>query len=230
VLSDPEREALQRLETSLEEWLRDLQQDLEAAAVTPGTIDDAFVERFLETAHRLSLRLNKELPPALDPEAVAEIRGHLIEALSAGHVRRGDGPLDVMDEFVIRAEAIRHIFRDALDGEPDVNQRDARALLQALTAWLPRVSRKELATLVGISERHLQRILKDGGDATRRVQLVTHLVGLLRHAWTSEGVVAWFYRRRPDLDGQAPIDVLDDPAYERAVTLAVRSGRSQHGA
>ena len=31
------------------------------------------------------------------------------------------------------------------------------------------------------------------------------------------GVIAWFYRDRAELDGHAPIDVLDDPKYEDAV-------------
>ena len=41
--------------------------------------------------------------------------------------------------------------------------------------------------------------------------------------------MAWFYRGRTDLDGKPPIDVLDDPEYERALMIAARQGRAQHG-
>jgi hypothetical protein len=55
------------------------------------------------------------------------------------------------------------------------------------------------------------------------------LVALLWRAWTPAGVVAWFYRQRRDLDGKPPIDVLDDPEYERSLMTAARQGRAQHG-
>jgi uncharacterized protein (DUF2384 family) len=227
-LSDPEREQLERLEDLIDQWRSKLDEDL-ASAPTSGPLDDEYVERFLDTSRRLSARLHKELPPDLDPYALAEVRGHLLDGLSAIYDSGTLGPLDLLDEFVVRAEAIRHIFRDALDTQPGCDEADAQALLNCLAEWLPRISRKDLGSLIGVSERQVQRIMKDGGDSSRRLQMVSRMVALLRHAWTPEGVVAWFYRPRPDLGDRPPIDVLDDEEYEQDLMLAVRRGRAQHG-
>jgi transcriptional regulator with XRE-family HTH domain len=188
------------------------------------------MERFKETAHRLSSQVHKEVPPDIDPEALAEIRGHLIEGLEALINVDEARPLDSIDSFIVHAEAVRHIVRDALDGQPAGGESNAQELLEGLLKQLPGVSRKELAGLIDLSERQIQRILKDGHrPPSRRIQLIARLVALLERAWTSAGVLAWFYRRRDDLNGRPPVDVLDDPDYERALILAARRGRAQHG-
>lgn len=233
LLSSPERKQLMRLEDLLEEWLAQLQKDLESAAdhsKEPGSpIDLDYMNRWVETAQRLSSQVHKEIPPDLDLESLAELRGHIIEGLAATYELDESRPLDSVDNFMVHAEAVRHIIRDALDGQPAGDESDAKALLVDLSEKLPRVSRKELAKLIALSERQMQRVVKDGGRPSRRLQLVARLVALLWRAWTPEGVIAWFYRERPDLDGHPPIDVLDKPDYERALMLAARRGRAQHG-
>ncbi len=219
----------------IERWQAEFQEDLAAAApasATPEhTIDSAYVERFVETAQRLSSQVHKEVPSDLDPEALAEIRGHLIDGLEALNDLDKSRPLDSVDAFVIHAEAVRHIVRDALDGQADGNESSAKELLDGLYKQLSGVPRKQLGELIGIGERQVQRLAKDERSTpSRRLQLVARLVALLWRAWTPAGVVAWFYRRRADLDGHAPIDVLEDPEYERALILATRRGRAQHGA
>lgn len=235
LLTPPERKQLERLEGTIEEWQEALLNDLEATvAVESGEVtapvDPALMERFKETAQRLSSRVHKEVPPDIDPEALAEIRGHIIEGLEALIDLDEDRPLNSIDSFIVHAEAVRHIVRDALDGQPLGDESDARELLEGLLRQLPGISRKELAALIGLSERQVQRILKSGHRApSRRLQLIARLVVLLGRAWTSAGVLAWFYRSRDELDGHAPVDVLDDPDYERALLLAARRGRAQHG-
>jgi len=233
LLSSPEREQLMKLEDLLEDWLAQLRQELESAAEgaqeSENPLDSDYIDRWVETAQRLSSRLHKEIPPDLDPEALAELRGHIIDGLAATYELDEARPLDSVDNFMVHAEAVRHIIRDALDGQPAGDESDAKALLAGISERLPRVSRKEQAKLIDISERQMQRIAKDGGRASRRLQLVARLVALLWRAWTPEGTIAWFYRARPDLDGRLPIDVLDDPDYERALMLAARQGRAQHG-
>lgn len=235
LLTPPERKQLERLEGTIEEWQEALLNDLEATvAVESGEVtapvDPALMERFKETAQRLSSRVHKEVPPDIDPEALAEIRGHIIEGLEALIDLDEDRPLNSIDSFIVHAEAVRHIVRDALDGQPLGDESDARELLEGLLRQLPGISRKELAALIGLSERQVQRILKSGHRApSRRLQLIARLVVLLGRAWTSAGALAWFYRSRDELDGQAPVDVLDDPDYERALLLAARRGRAQHG-
>lgn len=233
LLSKPDREQLERLENEIELWREALQEDLATTAgagVSEQPIDSAYVERFVETAQRLSSRVHQEVPPDLDLEALVEIRGHLIEGLEALNELDDKRPLDSVDAFVVHAEAVRHIVRDALDGQPDGDESSAKELLDGLSGRLPGISRKQLGELVGIGERQIQRLAKDeGGTPSRRLQLVARLVALLWRAWTPEGVVAWFYKQRAALDGKAPVDVLEDPNYERALMLAARRGRAQHG-
>lgn len=98
-----------------------------------------------------------------------------------------------------------------------------------LEAWLPSLTLSELSGLVGLSERQIQRRRRDEAASTPRLQIVTRLVAILRHAWSDQGVYLWFTRPRPDLDGRAPVDLLDDPARERSLLIAARSGRVQGG-
>jgi len=232
LLSKPERQQLERLEDIIESWqaqLRDeLAQDVgEHKSGSP--LDIAYTERFVRTAQRLSSQVNKELPPDLDPEALAEIRGHLINGLEALNEIDETRPLDSIDSFVVHAEAVRHIVRDALDGQAKGDEADAGELLEGLSMQLPGVTRKELSELLGIGERQMQRLAKGGSTPSDRLRLVSRLVALLWRAWTPAGVVAWFYRRRRDLDGKPPIDILGDPDYERSLMVAARQGRAQHG-
>jgi len=233
LLSRPEREKLERLEGEIEQWQTELREELATSAGdedSEDAIDSAYIERFRETAQRLSSQLHKDLPPDIDPQALAEIRGHLLDGLEALHQLDEDQPLDSVDQFLVQAEAVRHIVRDALDGQPAGDESDAGKLLAGIVERLPGVGRKELGDLLGIGDRQVQRLMKDEGRTpSRRLQLVARLIALLWRAWTPQGVVAWFYRKRPELKGKAPIDVLDDPEFERDLTLAARQGRAQHG-
>jgi hypothetical protein len=228
LLIHPERAQLEHLEDLIDDWQQKLRADLQAAA-DHGVPDGQYLERFLETTRQLSASLSKSLPPQLAPEAVAEIRGYLLDWLTTNYTTPDVRPLDVVDHFTVTAESIRHIIRDALDGHPGCDEEDAAVLLSVLEGWLPRIGQRDRAHLIGISERQLQRIAKDGGRATRRLQLVVRLVAVLRRGWTPEGVLAWFSRPRPELDGHAPIKVIDDPQYEQMLMVAVRQGRAQHG-
>jgi hypothetical protein len=231
LLSGPERKQLEDLEGHIEQWQEQLRDDLaKASAGGVGVpIDPEYVERFVETAQRLSSQVHREVPPDLDPAALAEIRGRLIDGLEALNQLDETRPLDAVNLFVVHAEAVRHIVRDALDGQPEGCESDARQLLEGISTQLPGVSRNELSQLVGVGERQLQRLAKDGGNPSRRLQLVARLVALLFRSWTPGGVVAWFYRQRGDLGGKAPVEVLDDADFERALMLGARRGRAQHG-
>jgi hypothetical protein len=232
LLSEPERRQLKHLEGIIESWQAELRDDLARDAgeqQDESPFDLAYTERFVRTAWRLSAQLNKELPPDLDPEALAEIRGHLISGLEALNEIDESRPLDGIDSFAVHAEAVRHIVRDALDGQAKGDEADPGQLLEGLAMQLPGVTRKELSDLLGIGERQMQRLAKGDAKPSGRLLLVSRLVALLWRAWTPAGVVAWFYRPRTDLDGKPPIDVLDDPEHERALMIAARQGRAQHG-
>jgi len=213
--------------------LEDLDERIEELLRTVGErdqpIDEVVVANRITTLRRYATRLSDEPPRALSIEAIAEIRSIIIKGIAQQEALEGKY-LDQLDDAMIRAEAVRHILRDALDADVGVDEDDAKALLEQFAEWLPRVPQREIARLAGKSTRQIQRWAKDGGIAPRRLQLVARLVTLLRYGWTPEGAVAWFDRPRRDLGGQRPIDVLDDPSFEVDLIEAVRSGRAQHGA
>jgi AraC-like DNA-binding protein len=171
--------------------------------------------------------VNQKLPPQVDANARDEIRRRLIYLLT---LRPDEGllPLDVADHALLEMEAIRHVMRDLLQEQPPAELLDAASVIRLLEQWLPSLPIKQLAQLLGLSERALQR-RRHEGQSTHRMQLVARLVATLRHAWTNEGVFAWFRRTRDDLGGAAPIDLLDDATHERELMLAARAGRAQGG-
>jgi hypothetical protein len=228
--TNPERdrlEAIDDLTSEVNEWRESLLASLaELGDVAAEVADEAQRQRFQDTLNRL-LHLDDELHSAdFDPEWVAEFRGLLLDSLRSMQTRQ---PLDAFDDLLLNAEAIRHLLRDAIDGHVDGGEEDIGKVVDELQARLPRVSQAELAELLGISTRQLQRWMKSHAPPSRRAQLVARLVALLHRAWTPEGVVAWFYRARRELGDRPPIDVLDDPALERQLMLIVRQGRAQHG-
>jgi AraC-like DNA-binding protein len=227
---DPEQQELADLERLISDGLARLRDDVEAAAKDsklPG-VDPAYVQRWLETARRLSVQVSNDLPPQLEPEAVAEIRKIIINLLDALERVDPDRPLDAIDRFFVESEAVRHIIRDALDEHAGCRKDDARPLVAYLQQALPRITQADQARLAGVSTRHLQRLGKDGGTPPRQLVLAVRLVKLLRYVWNPEGVVAWFYRERTDLDGHAPIDLAGDPGFERMLIRLARQGRAQH--
>jgi hypothetical protein len=166
----------------------------------------------------------------LDPEADAEISSIILEGIDTLYSKLADAPpLDVLDDLMVRGEQIRHIVRDALDSTLACDPNDTSALVQRLNEWLPRVPQPERGKLAGRSVRQFQRWASEGRPPTRRLLLVVEMIALLRRSWTPEGIVAWFQRPRTDLDGERPLDVLDNPDYEARLRAAVRRGRSMHG-
>jgi AraC-like DNA-binding protein len=175
------------------------------------------------------VQISNELPPQLEPEAVAEARKIIINLLDALENLDTNRPLDTLDQVFVGAEAVRHILRDALDEHVGVRADDARRLIAYLKEALPRVTQADQARLAGMSARHLQRLAKEGGTPPRQLVLAARLVKVLRYVWTPEGVVAWFHRQRSELDGHAPIDVAGNPGFERPLLRLARQGRAQHG-
>lgn len=222
VLEQGEREALEDVDASLSK----LQRSLEEAAAADA-LDKETLERMARTAKEAAARVNDRLPPRIDPQATDEIRQRLIDVLTLDVDRMTS--LDVADRLMVEMEAVRHVVRDILQEQPAIDGRDAGQVISLLDDWLAAATVAQRAELLGLSERQLQRKRRAGGTATHRERLVVQLVAILRHAWTDEGVVAWFHRSRGDLADAAPIELLDDPSRERDLLLAARSGRVQGG-
>lgn len=220
-----EFDELEQFEELIGQWREQL---LEALSQTP--IPSDYLARWQHTASRLSDAINRSAPPSLNPEQVAEIRGELLEIMR--HVADSDPgrPLDSIESALLGLEAIRHIVRDALDQQAR-GEGDARALLHTLQESLPRINRKDLARLLGTSDRSIQRILANPTpvEPTRRLLVVARLVSLLHRGWTPEGVLAWFERSRPELGGRDVLESLDDANVEQDIFGLARHGRAQHG-
>ena len=221
-----ERTELEQFNDVVDLWQERVNRALDEVPVADGDVFD----RWAATVRKLSEAIDHAVPPSLGPEDVAEIRGDLLAIVQSVLVHDPERPLDSYEQALLRLEAIRHVIRDALDQHLP-GEHDARALLGGLEQALPRVGRRELAALLGTSERSLQRILasKAPVEPSRRLLLVARLVELLRRGWTPEGVVAWFARPRPALDGASPLEAIDDPAREQDVLALARGGRAQHG-
>jgi hypothetical protein len=201
---------------------------LEALGETSIPVD--YLDRWQHTASRLSDAIDRSVPPSLDPEQVAEIRGELLKILQGVADRDPERPMDSVEAALLGLEAIRHVVRDALDQQAP-GEGDARALVQSLQETLPRVGRKELAELLGVSDRSIQRILASPTpvEPGRRLEVLARLVSLLRRGWTPEGVVAWFHRPRVELGERSVLEAIDDARNERAIFELARHGRAQHG-
>lgn len=223
VLDQGEREALTRADGQLS----GLQRALEAAARSDA-LDDETVARLDSTAREAAARVNQDLPPQIDADARDEIRRRLISLLTLSP-KEGLLPLDLADRALLEAEAIRHVMRDLLQEQPPADLQDASSLIRLLEEWLPTLSVKQTATLLGISERQLQRRRREGGRSSHRMQVIARLVAILRHAWTEQGIYAWFGRPRGDLGGVPPSNLIDDPEHERELIRAARAGRVQGG-
>jgi hypothetical protein len=229
---DPEHQELANLEQRISNALDKLREEMEAAAsdAEVPAIDPEYVRRWIETAKRLSVQVSNDLPPQLEPEAVAEIRKIIINLLDGlEHVDTAQ-PLDALDQFFVQSEAVRHIIRDALDEHVGCREDDARPLVAYLKQALPRITQADQARIAGISTRHLQRLGKEGGEPPRQLVLTVRLVRLLRYVWNPEGVIAWFHRERSELDGHAPIDLMGDAGFERMLLRLAREGRALHAA
>jgi hypothetical protein len=228
-LADDRDQRLIKADELIDEFLALVQQ--RADDVQEATFDEEQVRQFVDTARRMSMRLHSQLKPLLDREAVGEIADTILDGISLLEENPELPALDVLDDLLVRAERIRHVIRDVLDATLECDPDDAKALVDRLFAWLPRVPQGDIADLTGRDVRTLQRWAKASPKhaADRRLQLVVEAIALLRRSWTPEGIVAWFRRPRRDLGGKAPLDVIDDPAYEQALRLAVRRGRAQHG-
>ncbi|MDO9408163.1 antitoxin Xre/MbcA/ParS toxin-binding domain-containing protein [Patulibacter sp.] len=219
-LEPAQRATLQQVEDGLARW----QGTIEDAA-QQGAVDPELLDRLAGTLRRLAVAANEGLVAPLDAETSNELRRRLLTlvTLDADEDR---APLDVADEALMEAEAIRHIVRDVLDGRPPAGATTKDALAQ-LDAWLPRVTVTQLARLLGVDRRTVARMRGDDGPPTARLELVRGLVALLHAGWTDEGVVAWFDRPRTALDGRTPLDVLGDHGYEQHLTDLARRGRTQ---
>jgi len=149
----------------------------------------------------------------VDPYPALLVHRAALEALAAVEAA---GDPEARDRLRVALAALEHALASIAEREPVGDDRPAEELARWLAATLE-VPQRELAELLGVDLRRLQRWLSERGpgrpegEDARRVRAVARIVAQLRHALTGVGVVDWFRRPHPDLGGRAPLDVLDDP-------------------
>lgn len=189
-------------------------------------IDGSAEKRLTEVGRRLAA-LKPQLEAAdLSYEQKATLYAAMVDITNAMNAAPDD--LDRFEAALIGIERVRHVIRDALDEFVGGASADRRRLIQEMRQSLPGVRQADLAELLDVDPRTIRRWGSEPGEAEHRLELVVHLVAILRHAWTPKGIVGWFRRPRRDLEGKRPIDLLADPASERNLLTAARSSRNQY--
>lgn len=162
---------------------------------------------------------------------------YLVTSLFAGAYRaekalRHDNSETQRRDLRIALEQFRQALRDIVSNRPFAADVPVREVLAGIVAKVS-VPQKEIADLLAVSTRQLQRWLsKDGpepsGDDEARIRIVGQLVNQLWHSFTGPGVVAWFRRKHPELD-VSPAQWLDDPLRYPALVSAATASRAMVG-
>ncbi|OBG12521.1 hypothetical protein A5765_14275 [Mycolicibacterium celeriflavum] len=150
-------------------------------------------------------------------------------AYRAEKALRHDNAAERRRDVRIALEQFRHALRDITEEQPYIVDAPVRDVLARTVETLD-APQKDVAELLGVSIRQLQRWLAEGGsdpaaDDAGRIRAVGRIVNQLRHTFTGPGVLAWFRRRHPTL-GRAPIDMLGDPLQFPEVVRAATAARA----
>jgi len=206
----------------------ELQQLFEAVNAATAALrrSQAVPPEVAELVDSLGSALHAEAPLRLgaDPYLTTML---FAAALQAGKALRHDNAQLQRRELRVALEQFRQALRDIVSGTPFGADTPVKAVL-ATAASVMSVPQKDLADLLGVSTRQLQRWLAPEGpspvgDDEARIRIVAQLINQLRHAFTGPGVMAWFRRRHPTLRAK-PADWLDDPLrYPRLLAAATGS-------
>jgi len=169
-----------------------------------------------------------EWEEAIDPYLLVELEQVAISALLA--LDDDADPSAQIEGTELALESMREILGDIEEGSAVGDGRSGREIAR----WLKertRASTRELAEVLGISERKLERWFAGSTEPIAedevRLRLASRLVNQLRHGMTGYGAVRWLSRPFPELDGRRPKDLLDAPEEaSRLLALAAQARRS----
>jgi uncharacterized protein (DUF2384 family) len=216
----------------------------DADSVDPAQLEHEIAE------HNLLLAQAREVPPSvrffvegladdiamLPLEATLRVDPYLLVALQKSllaslRALENPDPVAARRELRVRLEQLRQVYRDLADVRQIYEDRPAKQLVRWLLNAMS-TPQGRLADLLGVSARTLQRWASETNESeptgaeARRVRIVAHLVGHLRHALTGQGVLDWFERPHPEIGGRAPSELLDDPNALVQLTRLAASTRS----
>ncbi len=226
VAKDSQRRRLAEINSEVEDLKVAFEEALDEVANQPE-IDGSARKRLALVGERLAALKPRLEAADLSIEQRATLYSAMVDVGNAMNAEPGD--LNRFEAALIGIERVRHVIRDALDEFVGGAGADRRRLLLEIEQSLPGIHQREIAALLDVDPRTVRRWGKEFGEPEHRLQLVAHLVAVLRHAWTPKGVLAWFGRPRRDLDDKAPAALLDDPCSERRLLAAARGSRTQYG-
>ena len=167
---------------------------------------------------------------AIDPYLLAVFLRGFAEA-NVPPARRSTA--DARRRLRLGLERMRHALEEIAESAPISDERPAKEIVRWLSKTVP-VSQQELASILGVDRRKLQRWLnerpKPEGDDALRVAAVARVVNQLRHSLTPIGVLHWFNRPRRELGGKKPRSLLADVRrLPQLVSLAASVRHSDAG-
>lgn len=163
---------------------------------------------------------------AIDPYLWIELQRSALKTLSAIH--EGD-PRNERRAVRVGLEQLRFLMSRLAERQPVADDRAAKEVVR----WLDQVisvPQRRKAELLRVAERTYQRWVSSSdstepeGDEEHYLRLVARVTAQLRHSLGGPGVIDWFEHPRDELDGERPMDRLNDPEGTDAVfKLAVAS-------
>ncbi len=167
---------------------------------------------------------------AIDPYLTLIVHRAAIKA--AESIRSPSDP-GARDELRVALESLRQGLSAIAESEPIDDQRSSKEIARWL-AETAEVPQNKLADLLGVSLRQFQRWMSaqerahpEGEDA-RRVRAVARIVNQLRFSLTPTGAIEWFDWPRDDLEGQTPLQLLDEPERLPELTAIAATTRSTY--
>ena len=208
-------------------WVPELLKEVNGATLALRQSKEGVPSDVSELVDRFDSVLHAQAPLNLgvDPYFSTELFAGALRSMKA---LRHDDVMEQRRELRVALEQVRQALRDILDEHWASEGTPMLEVLETLVATL-RVPQQELALLLGISTRQLQRWLTgDGalpsGHEEARVRMVAQLVNQLRHVYTAQGVPAWFEYKGPGMRA-TPLELLGDPINFPELLAAARGAR-----
>src|SRR5919106_6262958 len=208
--------------------LAPLQVELEDARATVAMSEElpAGIRDLLRSlAEELRDMDRDEWDEAIDPYLLVELEQVAISALLALDEDDDESQLEGAE---LAIEAMREILADIEEGSAVGDERSGREVAR----WLKdqtRASNKELAGVLQISERKLERWFsgssEPGGGDEGGLRPPPRPLKQLRHGMTGYGALRWLNRPFPELGGERPRDLLAVP--EEASRLLALAGQAR---